>query len=882
MLAPNEVTGENRVARAARHTALIGREEELEALRELLAKRWHVTIVGTAGVGKSRLANEALRRGSESFVVCDLTQALDADDVLNAVGRVLAVEPGEGRAIDRIAAVLAAKGRCTLLLDGVDRLSATAWDKTISIFLEASPELHVLATARARLRVEGEAIFPLGPLQIKTEDGTESAAEQLYLGLAEAVLGRDLREHGRAPAAVRELVRVLDGLPLALEIAASVVNVLSPQEFLQRGALLLDAPAPGKSWGGGSLRAAFEVSWERLPEDTRHALQQLAVFIGDFDLAAAEALIGPGAIDLLARLCEASLVASSVHEGRTRFRMFECVRQFASDREDSATVAADARAKHAAYFGAQGEVWARKGESRDRLRALEWLTAEESNLVAAAERIAEKDAPTEDDVGHGAGAMAGLTWLWLGRGPLDPHLRLLDRMESLVRPHVLQSSLAIATFQLMLVNLWRHRGDLEPAFPILEDALDRARKMGDPYLEARCLLERARIARLRGDRALAKSSIDEAAALADPNDDDLIRLHVILSKRIVGSLDEPALLEASRLARRVGDPLAVARVELAFATFCYAMGRAEETLEHVRLVNEAAETLRQHTWKALAALVAGNALAEQGRPIEARAMFETTLRIGLLTAHRRSEAESRANIALLDFEAGRLTEAAEGLVEATNLFSKRDPTRLYFMAALAGVEASHPFRADGAAERFFAARNEALRVAPALVVEIDRFGEMFQLRGAVKEPSTRDRSPPTTAALSASRVAHRVRESVRARLAQQAFVVASDGSWFKPPGAEMISLAARPVLHALLRELLRGRLDSSAGAVSRDQLVRAIWPDERSSRGSMGNRLSVAISTLRTLGLRAIVATPGGVGLDASVTIASTRDDGNAPDSTPT
>ncbi|MEO8874206.1 MAG: hypothetical protein ABI461_01360, partial [Polyangiaceae bacterium] len=497
----------------------------------------------------------------------------------------------------------------------------------------------------------------------------------------------------------------------------------------------------------------------------------------------------------------------------------------------------------------------------------ERLAAEESNLVAVAERIADKESPSEEEIGHGAGAMAGLAWLWLGRGPLEPHLRLLNRMESLVRPHVLGNSLGIATFQLILVNIWRHRGELERALPTLEDALDRARHLGHPYLEARCLLERARLARLRGDRELAARSIAEAELLADPNEDDLIRLHVILSKRIVASLDEPSLREASRLAQRVGDPLATARVELAFATFCYAMGRPDEALEHVKLVNEAAARLRQHTWRGLAALVAGNALAEQGRPDEARAMFETTLRIGLLTAHRRTEAESRANIALLDFEAGRLTEATEGLVEATNLFSKRDPMRLYFMAAVAGIEASHPSRADGAEERFFAARNEALRVAPSLAVEIDSFGEMFQLRGTAEQPSVRDPGPPTTAALSASRVAQRVRKSVRARLNQHAFMIASDGTWFKPPAAEIVSLAARPVLSGLMRELSREHLAAPGSVVTREDLVRAIWPDERSSRGSMGNRLSVALSTLRTLGLKAIVATPRGISLEPSVRI---------------
>ncbi len=852
----------------ASRSSLVGREQELVALEALLERRWHVTIVGTAGIGKTRLASEALaRRGGTSFF-CDLTQSVDADDVLNSVARVLAVEPGEGSAVDRIAAVLAAHAGAYLLLDGVDRLAATAWDATISRFLDACPELHVLVTARSRLRAEGEAVFPLGPLEVAAEEGACSQAELLFLGLAEGVLGRDLRENGAVPDDVRSLVRVLDGIPLALEIAASALNVLSPLEFLQRGAFLLDARVTGKSWAGGSLRAAFEVSWERLPAHARRALQAFSVFVGDFDLVAAEAIVGPGAIELLARLCEASLVSSSVQGHRTRFRLFECVRQFATDRGASAEILAEAHDKHALFFGTAASEWMHRGESGERLLAIDWLFAEESNLVAIAQRAVEHGSSRrEGDIEPAAGALAGLAWLWIGRGPLAPHVRLLDQMESRVRPGVLQDSRAVATFLLALVHVWRHRGDFERAALVVEDTIERARHLALPYFLARCLLEKARLVRLRGNRDGATSSLEEAAAIAESTKDDVLRVHVILSRRLVSSLDEAALEEASRLARSVGDPLVTARVELAFGTLCYAEGRTEEALEHLWVVDQASEALRQHTWRALAGIVAGNALAEQGRFAEARTTFERSQKIGSFTAHRRCEAEACGNIALLDFEAGKLAEAAEGLVAATGLFSKRDPMRFFFLAALAGVEASQPERVGVAVERFVNARNEAEKLAPSLAAEVDLFGEMFRLTEAKTAAPVADGHRPTAAALGAARVARRVRESIRTRLASSAFTVGRDATWFRPPMGAAISLVARPVLCALLRELIIAHLASPSEAVTREHLMRTIWPDERSSPRSMGNRLSVAISTLRSLGLRALIATSQGISLDPSVSV---------------
>lgn len=861
----HERSGSSAPSRGARRRPLVGREQDLVALAALVERRFHVTIVGVAGVGKSRLAREVAARGGAQAFFCDLTQSSDADGVLSAVARVFAVEADSRDVIGAIASVLAAHGRVCLVLDGVDRLGREAWESTIPRLLDACPELNVLATARARVRVDGEAVFPLAPLGLETDGTATSPAEDLFLQLAEDTVGRNLLEDGAVPPSVRSLVRALDGIPLALEIAASTLNVLSPAEFLERRTLVLDTPAPADVWGGGSLRAALEVSWARLSANEQGALVASAVFAADFDLTAAEAVLQDDTIGVLARLCDASFLASSARGDRTRFRMFECVRQFVLERAGAG--AGHAYARHAAFFGAEAIRWTHRGEVGDRLATIDWLRAEESNLSALVQRITTPGAtPSDEEVDLAAGAAAGLAWLWLGRGPLEPHTRLLAEMEVLVRPRGLRESLSVATFLLALANIRRHLGDFDLAAQLATDALERSRHLAIPYLEARCHLERARLARLRGDRAVAQASVDAAEAIGELTGEASLRALVILAKRLVSRpLTEESLARASELAHAAGDPLVTGRVELAFGTLCFASGRPEEALEHLRLVDDASSRLRHHTWRALSGLVAGNALAELGRRDEATTTFERALASARAAGHRRSEAEALGNLALLDLEAGRLPQAFEGLTMAVALFSPSDPIRLFFLAALAAVEAFQPDGAAGAVTRFVAAREQAHAIAPALGAEVELFGEMLHLIGIEVPPSSEKHRQRAAASFGASRVARRVRETVRARLARDALVIGRDASWFRPPHGATVSLSTRPVLRSLLRELVNAR--ASSEVASRDRIVRVIWPDERSSPRSMGNRLSVALSTLRSLGLRALVTTAHGVSLDSATSV---------------
>lgn len=855
--------------RSSSRRLLIGRERDGTNLEALVQRRWHVTMVGAAGVGKSRLARELASRWGQGAFFCDVTQASDADDLLNAVVRALAMESGEGRGVERIGAVLAAHGRACLILDGMDRVGAAAWDETVGAWLDACPELHVLVTARGRLKVDGEAVFTLGPLALPDDGGPTSPAEELFLRCAEAATGRDLREDGAVPPAIRELVRRLDGIPLALEIAASTLHVLSPVEFLERRSVILDTPAPAESWGGGSLRAALEVSWARLSREEQDALGAVTTFAGDFEVGGAEAVLGPNALGVLAQLCDASLLASAPLGQRTRFRMFDCVRQFAVERSSPA-VLAGARSRHAAFFGGEALRWTLRGEDGDRQPAIAWLLAEESNVFAVVRRAldagAEVDAPA---VERAAGALAGLAWVWLGRGPLEPHARVLSEMEAAVRGRSLGASMPVAAFLLVLANVRRHLGEFDAATRAVEGAVQHARELAMPLFDARCLLESARLARLRGDGEMARASVNAAEAIGETTGDAGLRAAVVLAQRLASRpLDEPALERASRLARESGDPLVIARVELAFGTYCFAAGRPEDALEHVRRVEAASGSQHHHhTWRARASLVAGNALAELGRDAEARAAFEVALASARAAGHRRSEAEARGNLALLDFEVGDVASARDGLTCAVELVAQADPLHLFFVAALVAVDASTGEPGADTSQRFAELRAVVEGSAPALGVEIGLFGEMVWMAGADAAPSPPAPNHGPTRADGVARIARRVRERVRGRLSRNGLVIGHDAAWFRPAQGAPVPLEGRPVLRALLRELVHARMASPPELVSRERLVRSIWPDERSSARSMGNRLSVALSTLRSLGLRALTTSAQGIGLDPAMPV---------------
>jgi predicted ATPase/class 3 adenylate cyclase len=321
--------------------AVIGRERELPTLMSLVKTHRLTTVVGPPGTGKTRLAIELARAVARDFPggawFVDLAREHDADDVLAAVGRALAVPPERGVSLLETIRDLLRYGRTLLVLDNCE--TATEPAATVaSRLLEGCPQLAVVATSREPLRAPTERVFALEPLATRAADGGLSAAAQLFIERAHAQ-GASARSLHDDRATVEELCARLDGLPLAIELAAARARALGPRELLAHMPerfRVLTTPSSSDA-RHRTLRSAIDSSYAMLAERERALFDRLSMLRGPFEHDDALALNGStGAdefevIDALTVLVDRSMVNAISGETMT-YRLLESLRQYGTER----------------------------------------------------------------------------------------------------------------------------------------------------------------------------------------------------------------------------------------------------------------------------------------------------------------------------------------------------------------------------------------------------------------------------------------------------------------------------------------------------------------------------------------------------------------------
>ncbi|MFF4804525.1 ATP-binding protein [Streptomyces sp. NPDC001351] len=374
-------------------TRFVGREPELARIAALLADSRLVTLTGPGGAGKTRLAIEAAGRHSAVCFV-ELAPLTDGTQIPYAVLTALGVREGfrtpTTDSTDRLLAALE-ESEVLLVLDNCEHLVEAA-ARLASLVLAACPGVRVLATSRESLGITGEVLAPIPPLE-------PEPAGRLFLDRARAVRP-DFDGHAR----VADICAALDGLPLAIELAAARLRTLTPDELADRlddRFRLLSRGDRSKAPRHRTLRAVVEWSWDLLDEEERELARRLTVFSGGATLEAVEAVCGlPYPEDVLASLVEKSFL--EVSEGR--YRMLETIRAFAG--EDPP----DLGDAHAAYFLRLAE------EAEPHLRGggqLPWLArlaAEHGNLDTALRHL------VRHDTGRALRLMGPLSWFWRLRG----------------------------------------------------------------------------------------------------------------------------------------------------------------------------------------------------------------------------------------------------------------------------------------------------------------------------------------------------------------------------------------------------------------------------------------------------------------------------------
>lgn len=501
-------------------SSFVGRSDEIAQLDRLLATHRLVTVLGPGGAGKTRTAVQVAAGLVERFAhgvwFVDLASVDRSGSVAAALARVLGVREEAGRSLretveDRLRwqAPLLVLDNCEHLIDQCASLVAS--------LLRNCPDVVVLATSRTHLGVPGEVVHPLAAMSVSDEPGSADDAVRLFVERAAAVTG-GLQFDPDELTTIADICRRLDGLPLAIELAAARTNVLSVAQIAERiGDLRFLSGARGVPERQHSLDALIDWSYQLLTAAERAVLMRCSVFAGPFDLEAAGAVSGAegDVLDALSALASSSLLIVDRGAKVVRYRLLETIRSFARERLHEAGEFERARERHREYLV---QVAMRARPELDGADQAEWF----DHLTSHADDLT-------DAISSG-----------LASGAVDDSAVILTALR----------------------RFWLERGDLRTM-------LEWSRRVGDAIAESSphhvdLLITHGLLEGVLGDRDRAVALLERAGGIAADEDDDRLRERVasnlgILAERM-GDLEgaEAHHREALECARRSGDALALA------------------------------------------------------------------------------------------------------------------------------------------------------------------------------------------------------------------------------------------------------------------------------------------------------------------------------------
>jgi non-specific serine/threonine protein kinase len=511
-------------------TSFVGREHEIPELLRLLDRTRLLTLTGAGGVGKTRLALQTVARLTDRYPdgirIVELAPLADPALVVTEVGAILGVSEREGRTlVDSIADYLQPR-RVLLLLDNCEHLIA-ACAELVDALVQACPQLRILATSREPLNVAGETSWRVPSLELPDlrrlpPPGRLAHCEavRLFIERARSALPAFQLTEQNAAAVARICHRV-DGIPLALELAAARVTVLSAEQIAARLDNLFRLLTTGSRTAlprQQTLRATVDWSYELLSAPEQRLFDRLSVFAGGWTLEAAESIcVGelvdePEVLELLARLVDKSLVLTEERDAAVRYRLLEPMRQYAAERLRASGEEAGVRNRHLDWFvrfAVQGDQGLR-GAEQDR-----WLgeiEIEHDNL-----RTAVDWADTQEDEGEAALELCGsLALFWYFRDHMPEGRSRLERALSRSVPPTAARMRALAGAG-WLAHFQREQAT---ARAWIGESLAIARDTGDLRAEAWALYLLGRTHYFENEaspaRALAKASLSCARKAEDP------------------------------------------------------------------------------------------------------------------------------------------------------------------------------------------------------------------------------------------------------------------------------------------------------------------------------------------------------------------------------
>ena len=568
-------------------TPLLGRERELAALADVVRDDTTrlVTLTGTGGIGKTRLGLELVQRLAPEFqhgaAVTPLATTRDPALVARAILDTLEI-PEVGQDADELLAKTLADSELLLLVDNFEQVLPAA--ATIAQLLAGAPGVKVIVTSRAPLHVAAEREYPVPPL-------ADDEAAELFVSRAQAA-DPNFELSEKNAAAVAELCARLDGLPLAIELAAARTKLLPPATLLSRLGNRLELLAEGRRDAPHhqqTLRMTFDWSYDLLDQNAQRLFAQLAVFAGGCTLASAEAVCDGAVLETLGALVDESLV----RRRDTRFSMLEIVREYALERLSDSGESEEVRRRHLAYFvelAEEANPALSKGDDQ-----IEWfarLEDEHDNLRAAlAFALYSGDASSALRLG------VGIRRFWQIHGYLAEGREGLEAAIALAPDE--PSELRADAFN-MIGILAAEQGEWDTSRANFNAALDDARAVESTRVISSALVNLGNMAAYSRDldaaRYLYKESIEYFESLGDLRGQALAKENIGLMALTADDVPEAVswLRAALELAREAGDDRETAAAARSLAAATIELGesaQASELLsESLALARELGET----------------------------------------------------------------------------------------------------------------------------------------------------------------------------------------------------------------------------------------------------------------------------------------------------
>jgi predicted ATPase/DNA-binding SARP family transcriptional activator len=601
---------------------LVGREPEVDALVDLVAANRLVSITGPGGIGKTALAiavghrlTSANRPLYGTVWLARLETATTATDVIEVLIAAMDV-PGEAALIERL------KGTVTLvILDNCEHVIDAAAALAIRL-LDTAPGLRVLCTSQVRLEVDGEALFEVAPLALPH-------AVELFTRRANTQ--RPTGPSGWPAGAVFELCRSLDGLPLAIELAAARTKTLSIEEITRRLGDrfdILSDPTSRRPARRRSLRSTIRWSYELLFPDDQRGLWALAVFAGGAPLPAVEFVLGSldvpaaAAIDVVSRLTSRSLVIVD-HEAAppslitpadhrlvpsVRYRLLDSIRAFAFDAMSDAQLSQTAQAAHATWFAEVSDSSTPGVRSSDQSLHLSFVRAERANIDAALAWSGTHDPLLALRIVNGFG------WAWVVLGDSRGAERILAALGAATdgAPRDRATALLLAAW------IEASTGRLELASDHIEAATELANTVHDIDLQARCAYYLAYVESHHGNFDRALELTDRSRALYDGLDRpwDQAANWLFAARAAISAGDNDRSAEAVECAQHwlgmVDDPWLHVRKEATLGEFARLQHRFDDAVQHIARAAQTSRTLGFQQTEAYQVASLGRAQCQAG------------------------------------------------------------------------------------------------------------------------------------------------------------------------------------------------------------------------------------------------------------------------------